>query len=1110
MPLSIPLSVCSFLFAQVAPAQQPAADAATAAASSYSGYVNLAIFFGILIVSFVLGSYLAKGLRLADYSWKFGLILFATLLSAVIVYRGWPPKLGIDLGGGAILVYQVDPERTPGGALEPDKMDTLISSISKRVNPGGQKEISVRSLGNTMVQITMPAVGGGTAKEKQMESDAIKHIIQAQGSMEFRILADRIAFPSLVERALSEPKTKVLTDSKGQPLAQWFLVRKDEERSIVGDMNVATRPAGDRVEALVLTGVNDPYDVKGDYLKQATEGTDQYGQPCVKFNFDSTGAKLFGQLTGDHLPREGGMKYRLAIVMDEEIQTAPSINSQISDSGEITGSFTFEEVKELVRILNAGSLPAALIKQPVRDMITGPTLGGDTIQKSAIAMVISSILVPLFMFWYYRFAGFVAIIALVLNMLILVAIMILVKAPFTLPAIAGLALTIGMDVDNNVLIYERLREELAHGAALRMAIRNAFHRAGVVIIDANITHIIAAVVLFAVGTEQVKGFAVTFLLGAVLSIWATMFVAHVMFEIAERKRWITKIKMMHIIGHTQIDFMGWFRACFIFSVVITVLGIVVAFYRGKGLFDIDFTGGVSVQAVFKDQQKIQQVRDKIDSVRDTLKDGTVSNVQLQGEAEGQRFVIDTSNDDQKEVRNEIQTLFAGQLVPTEMSFEIVPVTAPSKPAPAMPEEKPIIEPGQKAGAKPQAKPEAKPETKPETKPVEKAKPETKPADSKKQSRTDLPPDSLVAMAGPEAVLLAQAEKPDSKKPEVKTDAKPEPKTEAKPVPKPQAKTDAKPEPKASEVYQAELKFHATITKTVDGKTEPEAQEVRFDARTLEEKVKAALEANQIPAHQVRVEVSNPKATDRTSALDNWTLRLESLPGGTAELTPAKVNAVLATLGKEIRNEAYFPGVDKIGGAVASDTRYYAVIALVSSWALIILYLWIRFQGVAFGLAAVIALVHDVLVMLGAIAFSVYVPAWIGHFTLIEPFKINLPIVAAFMTIIGYSVNDTIIIFDRIREIRGKAPIITRQMVNDATNLTLGRTLLTSFTVLLVVVILYIFGGQAVHGFAFALIIGVATGTYSSIYVAAPILLWLVHPKEMRASSAGAGLQKSRQ
>jgi SecD/SecF fusion protein len=208
------------------------------------------------------------------------------------------------------------------------------------------------------------------------------------------------------------------------------------------------------------------------------------------------------------------------------------------------------------------------------------------------------------------------------------------------------------------------------------------------------------------------------------------------------------------------------------------------------------------------------------------------------------------------------------------------------------------------------------------------------------------------------------------------------------------------------------------------------------------------------------------------------------------------------LESDVENAPYFPIVDNIGSAVANDTRFWAVVALVSSWSLIILYLWIRFQGVAFGLAAVIALIHDVLVMLGAIAFSSYLAQIPGlsMLTMIEPFKINLPIVAAFLTIIGYSVNDTIVVFDRIREIRGKSPTLTRQMVNDATNQTLSRTVLTSFTVLLVVLILYIFGGQAVHGFAFALIIGVLTGTYSSIYVAAPILLWLLHPKEMSAAA----------
>ena len=199
---------------------------------------------------------------------------------------------------------------------------------------------------------------------------------------------------------------------------------------------------------------------------------------------------------------------------------------------------------------------------------------------------------------------------------------------------------------------------------------------------------------------------------------------------------------------------------------------------------------------------------------------------------------------------------------------------------------------------------------------------------------------------------------------------------------------------------------------------------------------------------------------------------------------------METLQTNLATQPIFASSNKIGGAVAADQANLAVIALVVSWSAIILYLWVRFQGVAFGLAAVVALIHDIFVMLGAVAVSVYVAPYLG-FLLIEPIKVNLSIVAAFLTIIGYSVNDTIVVFDRIREVRGKDPNLTRKMVNDSTNQTLSRTLLTSFTVFLVIIVLYIFGGTAMRGLAFALLVGVTTGTYSSIYVAAPILLWLV-------------------
>ena len=175
--------------------------------------------------------------------------------------------------------------------------------------------------------------------------------------------------------------------------------------------------------------------------------------------------------------------------------------------------------------------------------------------------------------------------------------------------------------------------------------------------------------------------------------------------------------------------------------------------------------------------------------------------------------------------------------------------------------------------------------------------------------------------------------------------------------------------------------------------------------------------------------------------------------------------------------------------VADQMQRDAILALVVSMLFITAYIWFRFQKVAYGLAAVIALVHDVLITLGFIAISHWLFRPLG-FMMIEDFKISLTIIAAFLTIIGYSLNDTIVVFDRIREVKGKSPRLSSEMVNLSVNQTLGRTLLTSSTTIFAIILLYIYGGEGVHGFSYAMLIGILIGTYSSIFVAAPILLWL--------------------
>jgi SecD/SecF fusion protein len=176
--------------------------------------------------------------------------------------------------------------------------------------------------------------------------------------------------------------------------------------------------------------------------------------------------------------------------------------------------------------------------------------------------------------------------------------------------------------------------------------------------------------------------------------------------------------------------------------------------------------------------------------------------------------------------------------------------------------------------------------------------------------------------------------------------------------------------------------------------------------------------------------------------------------------------------------------------VADETRNLAMIATIASWLIIAVYLWFRFKSLVYGLAAIIAVIHDVLITLGAVAVTYWLSMIPGlsQILLIEPFKIDLPMIAAFLTLIGFSVNDTIVIFDRIRELKGKSSVLTGQMINDALNQTLSRTILTSFTAWLVVLILYVAGGEGLHGFAFALVVGFLSGTYSTIYIATPILI----------------------
>src|SRR6056297_2858636 len=422
------------------------------------------------------------------------------------------------------------------------------------------------------------------------------------------------------------------------------------------------------IEQIQILMANRPgMDVTGEDLAMSSRGLDTDGSPAVNFKMDGPGGKRFYRLTLENKP-EGNFKRRLGIVLDDALLSAPSLNSPISGAGIISGNFTTEEVDELVNILQAGALPAALTQQPIAENQIGSTLGADTISKGLWAMGGSLAAVLVFILIYYRFAGIVACIALVLNLAMTVAVMILISQPITLPGLAGLVLTVGMSVDANVLIFERIREELKKGAAGRMAIRNGFARATTTIIDANLTTLITAIVLYAIGTDQIRGFAVTLILGILFSMFTAIYMSRTFFDIAERRGFMS-LSMSDLVtklrggqGLQPFDFIGLGKYSLAISLVLALAGGAALFVRGSGIFDIDFAGGSSVTFQLDqptDPDAVRKILDEsLKSEGDEALQFTLNSVNIASVGDNLTYKVDTSLDDVNQLKKQLQAAFA--------------------------------------------------------------------------------------------------------------------------------------------------------------------------------------------------------------------------------------------------------------------------------------------------------------------------------------------------------------------------------------------------------------------------------------------------------------------
>ena len=800
-------------------------------------------------------------------------------------------------------------------------------------------------------------------------------------------------------------------------------------------------------EAIQHTG-----QVKDWKLNKASAGQDQQGRRAIDFELDERGGRLFANVTGKNLDRP------LCILLDNIALSAPRIQSRIYTRGQITGTFTQTVVDDMVSKLNAGSLPARLVEQPISIKTIGPSIGADNRDKGIRAGLIGLAGVLLMMLIYYTAAGSIADMALLMNLLFTLAIMAGLRATFTMAGIAGVILTIGMSVDANVLIFERMREEQQKGASLAIAIKNGYAKAFSAIFDSNLTTVMTAAILYWVASEEIKGFALTLILGLTSSMFTALFVTRVVFD------WLLKHKiikdhlvMLHLIKKPNINWMKYLPAFLVFSGILTIGGVTLFLTRDEtknSKYDIEFTGGTSAQINLKQGINLdrQQVEDRIHQLGEQHNNNAIASASVYSVGKsGRQYEITT----------------------TETNKSIATITLQG--AGWTPEK--VIAAIQKAQAGQQ---------------VELGNLVVTPANAANQSfnirtsqlNTQLVGDVLKSafpdanVSGPKIdevvtnVILAafqdQLEVQQSLQPKITNSVKIA-----------ESMIDTRPELAdflGGAAITCELGRSATAAqidqRLRDLRFKPEARDIVWYPYKLLDAGLQPTEPNQTLQSFVYTSAP-PEAVAGQVSEDVWSLFVDN---ETAKVTGA------------MNIETSLPQVTQISPSVGAQAKTQALVAIVLSLIAMLIYLGVRFGDLRYGLGGIITLAHDTTATLGAVMCCGFISTtFIGQKLLIGDFKIDMAMVGAFLTLLGYSINDSIVIYDRIRENRRKGTL-TPQLINNSINECMSRTLLTGTTTLMVVLVMYIFGGKGLRGFNFALLFGILEGTYSSIAISAPILL----------------------
>ena len=892
--------------------------------------------------------------------------------------------------------------------LKPDAQKPALAKVNERAADFPQLKQAIDRFQTAYAKY-------GTVRDSLDSAAALKRDLKGSGVLAFHILASTSGNSGLSldipQDEYDEQVQRLKTDGpryRAGDKLRWF--KADQPNEFRSGRNEDGPPqlgaATYNGEIYVLSHVDPEHSIDERpgqtpwALESAGKGTDQLNNRVVDFKFDPQGARYFGDLTGRYLPRADGQHYRLAVVLDDKIVSAPQLNGRIDARGQISGGeggFTEDQLNYLVNTLNAGSLPARLTDDPIRERTVGPQLGADNLRAGLIACLLGLVAVAIFMTGYYYLLGVVATLAVLMNVAMIFGSMAALNATFTLPAVAGIVLTIGMAVDANVLIYERLREELARGLSMRMAMRNAYDRAWSAIVDGSLTTAITSLFLVWLGSEEVRGFGITLLIGLASSLFTSLFVTKTIFGLLMDK---TGFEHFSSIPQTfpafdrflnpNINWVKLTKPLAVFSVLFIGVGCTLFFIRlGQGkVLDIEFTSGTSAQFTLKQPTRIEEVRKLIDaeSQADAKNLPAPGVVSVGGDQKSYEVVTPNPNPDA--VKAAVIAALGDRL----------DVAAPSTFA---------------GSDRPYAKVAGE---------------QVVPITQGMTTVGGVAPENLSSFAGGVAVVLR----------------------------------DIQP---------------AVTEQSLRGRIDQERLAASGGQVISRRRVDTTVAPD---GHSAVVLFADPDYEYSEADVQRQ--------GQWADGLAAPAWQVVTTA---LTKPADLQSVTKFNAQVAGEAQANALIALILSLFGIVAYIWVRFGNLAYGTGSIIALIHDTLFVIAAVGFAhylSYVPG-VSDFFLLEPFRLNLTLLAAILTVIGYSMNDTVVVFDRIRENRGKYGALTGKLVNDSINQTLSRTLLTAGTTLLTVAVMYVFGGSGVHGFAFALLIGIFVGTYSSIAIASPVLLW---------------------